>query len=138
MSTEKAKIDISQLDVVTAANTGVEIELFHPATKAKLDIWVTIEGSDSDEYRKTQRAQQNRRLRTAQRGRGGMKVTAEEIEQEAFELIAVGIKGWRNMVFKGAELPYSPENAIMLVREVPWIREQIDDAQGDRSLFLKS
>lgn len=140
-----SKFDAASLAPSTDA---VEVEIYNPRTKSGTGIYVTVLGKDSDVYRDTQRAQQNRRFKHLGRSRaGGLQLTAEEIENEALELLVTCTKSWRSVddgksspvvELSGKALEYSPANVRALYTEVPVIREQVDDAIHDRSTFMKS
>jgi hypothetical protein len=91
--------------------------------------------SDSEIARKHQRAVQRRRL--AMRGR--MKITPEELEAEATEVLAALTAGWYLVDLKGnvIDLPFSQENARELYGNpaVGWLREQLDESTADRGNF---
>ena len=65
----------------------------------------------------------------------GKDAPVEKVEDDllfGFELAAKRIVGW-----KGIEEPFTPENALTLVRTNPVIREQIMTASGTVSNFFK-
>lgn len=130
--------DLDRLDVVSAANEGAEFELVHPTTAEGLGIHVSVIGRDSDEFRRLTAAQARRRVqRMAKGGRNKMQ-DVEEIEAENIELLAASTRGWRGMVNKGQAVEFSRENAVQIYAKYPWIREQVDFAIGDRSLFIRA
>jgi len=134
-----AGFDISSLDVVKAANDGANVELVHPVSGEGLGIRVRVIGKDSDEFRRLIAAQSRRRVqRMAKQGRGVKAPDQEEIEHENVDLLAASTLGWEGMVYEGKELPFTRENAVMVYSKYPWVREQVDVAIGDRSLFIKA
>lgn len=132
--------DLSTLDTVSGANTGVEVELFNPATTDNLGIFVTVLGRDSKTFQKLQ-AKQNRNRMVKMEKAGGFKIgrlSAEELETDAIELLAACTKSWRGVKVDGVDLDCNAENAGMLYARFPWIREQIDAAINDRANFTKA
>lgn len=123
--------DLSTLNVVEAANKGTVVDITHPVSGEVLGIKITVAGSDSDIYRKAQRQILNKRL--AQRA---VKTKAEEIENESLELLVKCTLGWEGVEEAGAPIPFSAEAARSLYKKYPWLREQVDTAIADRSLFL--
>jgi hypothetical protein len=141
--------DLSELDSVSAANEGVEVELVNPKTGAGTGIFVRILGSDSDVFRKKTQEQQQRRMSRLFKG-GRMNpnsYSSSEAERDAIDLLAACTKSWRRasgegesatLLVKGEELSCTPENAKRLYSTFPWIKEQLDEAISDRANFLKS
>lgn len=131
-------MDLSTLNTVTAANAGAVLELAHPTTGTPLRneageaLTITLLGVDSDAYRKAQRAAQNKRLAK----RGGIKLTAEELEAESIETLAACTVAWANIEFEGRALECNRANAVKLYTALPWVREQVDAFMGDRANFL--
>jgi len=141
MTEAKTKpVDLASLDLAAAAEKGFELELLHPATKERLGIFISVLGKDSATFRDHVRRTANDRLRkqaVSQRRGAEVEVpTIEKIEADAIELLVVCTTGWRGLTYKGAELPFTAANAKMLFTELPWIREQVDQAVGDVENFL--
>jgi hypothetical protein len=131
--------------------SGLELEveapfrltLLHPVTRQPLrdtegkEAYIDHYSADSEIARKHQRAVQRRRL--AMRGR--LKITPEELEAEATEVLAALTAGWYLVDLKGnpIDLPFTQENARELYGNsaVGWLREQIDESAADRANFSK-
>lgn len=132
------------LDAIDTNAGSFAVELMHPGTGAALlddqgnPITISVVGKYSDQYIKVQKAQQNRRLKAA--GRKGLKLTADELEAEANELIAACITGWSGIVIGGEVLEFSLGNARKLIAnpKMAWVKEQLDVAIGDEANFTKS
>lgn len=135
----RTSLDLGSIDVVKAANEGVEVQLYHPGTNADLGVVIKVLGRDSTEFRRLS-AEQNRR-RMAKMTKGGTfkmgVINPEELENDLINLLAACTISWTGVRVDGAELPCSRENAAMLYTRFPWIREQVDATVGDRSVFLK-
>jgi len=145
-------LDLTQLDTSKTAETGVAVALRHPVTHVPLGVRIQVAGVDSDTYRSHIRRQQNRRMEQAKRSRGQISISAEELENDALDLLVACTKGWESDIEEHGEkktvsaipcgeqglLPCTPEN----VRKVyanpgfAWLREQVDAEIGDRSNFL--
>ena len=138
---EKKTIDLAGLDTVAGANAGFDVMLFHPATREDLGIVFTVFGKDSDRFQEVARTQQKRRLNKM--SKGGFRsatgsLSPEEMEQESIDLLAACTIGWSdNFVINGGPVQFSIEAARRIYKQFPWIKEQIDDAMGDRSNFIK-
>jgi hypothetical protein len=134
--------DLSDLSTASLSDSGAAMELCHPATNQVLKgdddkpITITLAGIDSDIYRKAQRKQLNKRL---QAGRGkAPKLTAEELEEEALDVLAQCTLAWSgNFSVRGQKLECNRANARTLYSEMPWIREQADAFMGERANYIR-
>ncbi|MBF0375535.1 MAG: hypothetical protein HQL38_18530 [Alphaproteobacteria bacterium] len=131
-------IDLASLDTAACANRGAAMTLLHPATRQPLldsegqAVAITLAGQDSEAWRKAQRIVSNRRLAA----RGKAKLTAEELEVEALEMLARCTLAWTGVVIDGKALDCTPANARHLYERLPWVREQADDFVADRANYL--
>lgn len=137
-------MDLSTLEPTT---DSVSVPLRHPTTNEKLfwedepgqpdkskPVTVNIVGMDSEAFRTRHRAIINKRLNAGKKA----KITAEEIESESIDTIAVCITGWQHVGLDKKPLEYSRANAKVLLTRLPWLREQLDEAIADRANFLKT
>jgi len=90
---------------------------------------------DSEPYRKAKLKLDRARAKRFQ-GTRRLNLDPAEIDQENIYLLAACIADWTGVVFEGAVLPYSHENAVRLLSEVPEVYEQVDLFVGDRGNFL--
>src|SRR4029077_1406550 len=121
--------------------TPFRLTLIHPVTRQPMrdadgnQAYIDHYSADSEIARKHQRNVQRRRL--AMRGR--MKITPEELEGEAVEILAALTAGWHLVDLKGnvIDLPFNQDNARELYANpaVSWLREQIDESTADRANF---
>jgi hypothetical protein len=129
--------------------SGLELEvektfrliLVNPITRQPIrdsegnEAYIDHYSSDSEIARKHQRAIQRRRL--AMRGR--TKITPEELEAEAVDILAALSTGWNLVDLKGGkiDIPFSQEAARELYTNpaVGWLREQLDESTADRANF---
>lgn len=135
---------LAELSTKTTAEQGAAITIYHPKTNLPLDITITVCGSDSETFRKISRKQLNRRLEQSSKARNRqVQMTAEELEAEALDVLVACTKGWATgarpeiELNPGEWLPCTPEHVRTVYEELPWLREQIDQAIGDRSNFLQ-
>lgn len=135
-------MDLEKFDVVKGANDGFELELLSPKDNSTpLGIFITIMGTDSDEFRKIRSAQNRQRVAKLSKGNRTI-VSADEIDAAAIELLVACTKSWRDgtkitITLRGEELPCIPMNVEKLFKAMPWIREQVDVAINDRANFIK-
>jgi hypothetical protein len=100
------------------------------------EAYVDLYSSDSDIARRHNRETQRRRLNM--RGRG--KLTPEELEAEATDLLVALTAGWSLVALDGSMLglPFSAQNARVVYDKVTWIREQVDEFAADRGNFTRA
>jgi hypothetical protein len=127
--------DLSQLDTQKGADEGFELTLVHPKTGERLPMVITLLGYDSAAYQDAMLDQQRVRFKEMQKSRR-REMTPEELDAAALELLVVATRAWRGMKLDGTELACTPENARTVYRRFPWIREQANEAIGDRANFL--
>jgi hypothetical protein len=109
-----------------------------------MGITIVVCGTDSETYKKIQRKQLNRRMERSARNRNRqLQLTAEELEAENLDVLVACTKSWSEngsptIEFnRGELLPCTPENVRRLYEEYPWMKDQIDQAIGDRANFLQ-
>lgn len=133
-------MDLSKLNTVALADTGIAVELRHPGTGEKLkndkgDLMViTVAGSDSALFK----GELKTRIRQAQLNKKRKdEVDIDEVEKRGVDLLAKCTLSWSGLQLDGKDYPHSHANAAKLYADYPWIKEQVDAAMADRSnLFL--
>ena len=142
-------MDFVKLDVISGANAGFDVQLTHPGTAENLPLFIRVLGSDSDEYRRIEAEQNRKRIDKVWKG-GVFRAsaqTAEETEEQTITKLASVTKEWGEVLAdgtkrasfenKGKLLECSVENAALLYRENPWVKEQVFAAVNDRQNFIK-
>ncbi len=134
-----APVDLSSLDSIEAANKGAPVELYSPITGKDLNIRVFLVGRDSDTFKEASTEQNRRRIQKMSKGgfRPG-NAPIDDSDKEGIALLAACTTGWENMLLEGKQVPFSRKAAIDIYTRFPWIKEQIDNAVGDRALFMKA
>ncbi len=126
--------DLAQLGGLTEAQEkGIDVAITHPGTGEPLGITVTVAGPDSDRQRKARAVITNDRIEKRIR-----KATADRLDEEALTMTCAAIIGWDGVIVDGKAVEFNPCNASILLKRFPFIRDQIDAAVGDRSVFIKS
>ena len=118
--------DLLTLDLKEFAGQGVSIQLKHPVTGKKLDSFITIQGSDSAEYK-------NAMIAVAKSNSSSDSVDHEANGAKIMSLITLG---WSGLKFGEEEISYSKEEAEKLYARFGWISDQVFSAVNDRKLFL--
>lgn len=120
--------DLSKNNFAETAEAGYEFQLRLP-TGDLTDAYITVRGDNSKTVkafnrRKFTEMRQKQQI-AKRRGRDEEEFTIEEGEDLAVESAIVRIITWKNIAEKGVEIPFTKENADRILREHPWIREQV-------------
>lgn len=96
---------------------------------------IGVIGADSDEAIRLRNANSNKRLAQGVR----MKLTAEGLDSEGAVYLARLSKRW-NITMGGEKPAFSYEAVLGLYRnkKLPFIREKVDQAIGERANFMKA
>lgn len=89
-------------------------------------VTIRIAGSYSTRFRRAKEAQTQRLIDRARRGKNN----ANDVERANLETLAVCILSW-----DGIPLELSVTNAMHVLTSMPWVREQLQEAQGDHEGF---
>ena len=122
-----------------------KLVLRHPETNVELEhnekpIFLLVRSVDHPEVKKVERRISKKRIESVQQSRGKVKISADEIEEEATMRLVAHLAGWENLVMDGKPLVYSAEACKKLLNNdaFGWIRTQLDEFAGDRGNFLKT
>lgn len=138
-------MDVSDLKLNSAAEEGVWFEVYHPLTDEVLEgTWIRVRSLQSDTFRQTtmrigeelleagNRQQRRRRTRRAN-------LTAEEQREVQLRATAEALLvDWRGIEERGTEVSVTEANALRLLREYPWLYEQVLEAAQDRAAFVEN
>lgn len=129
-----------------AVDAPARMTIVHPVTGQPLRLlgldgeptgeaaWIDLISADSAAARQHQREAQNRRLRARARS-----ITAETIEADGTDLLAVLTRGWALATLDGTpiDVPCTPENAreLYATPELAWLRRQVDEFVADLGNF---
>lgn len=142
--------DLGSINTGAASDRGKIVNILHPTSTAPIGIEVDVLGCDSREFKRNQREQQNRRLKNQSKNKGKLKLSAEELEEEALSTICALVIAWRQknedgswkntLTVNGQELECNDDNKRRIFSDLGfnWMREQIDEEIGDREGFLQS
>jgi len=119
----------------------IVVELKHPVTEELLTkddgkpMTITVYAPHSSVYKSQMHEQTNKRIQKASKGKK-VTFTAEELENTTLELLAKTTKDW-SIQLNGKSPKYSVGEAIDLYAKLPWLKQQVLEAQEDFSAFLK-
>jgi hypothetical protein len=128
-NTSNAITDIAE---IKAASRQVKIK--HPVTDEEIGLTITLIPESDQKVQAAQRKFLNERL---QRGK---KVTAEQIEAGTLSKVVSAISGWewKGIAFKGEVPEFTEANVRKVLKELPWVRTQIETELGDDAAFFPS
>lgn len=134
-------MDLSKL-TVGKAEEGVWLDILHPSANVPFDppVRVLLLGEDSAHYRGQQHKINNKRIQqafAANRGQVKQFVTSEEMDVDTIHSLSTTIKDWENVEWNGSPMPCNEKNAAIVLKEVPWMREQIKEFVENRSNFFE-
>ena len=136
---EVAGTDLSSLDTAALSNKGFDVHVFNPKTQKETGIVITVLGQDSDAYKAVQRKQAARSLHAAlNTGPKREQKMVDAAEDNIPEILAATTVGWTGIRLNGKEYPFNAGNALNLYENYPLVRDQVLEAQRDRSNFLSA
>lgn len=134
-------MDLSTIDLKSAAAEGIVVKLQHPATGEYIRddagelVTITVLGKDSEQW---QASAKRINARNAARYKN-KPVPASALESALYDILADCTVSWSDKIeYDGKKLKCNVENARMLYESRNWIAEQLIEAAADRSsYFLK-
>ena len=133
-------LNLSVLNVSEVSESGIDIELVHPATGEGLDAWVRVRGKDSRTVQNHARKVVNDMQKREKIAKGKNKdadLSIEELEMLAVERAVVRIISGRGIEEEGQPVPFTVENATRILKDNPWIREQVLENSDDLTGFFR-
>lgn len=126
-------------DFDTSGQTAT-MQIRHPVTGEALatdkdePIEITLFSADSPQYEEALHEAQRAAARVAAQSEGIPDPAG--ITKRSIQVLARAITGWRNIILKGETLPFNHQNAVRLLTEVRFIREQVSRFVSNRANFL--
>lgn len=124
---------LTDFNSVEGSNEGAVLVLKHPVTGVDTDAWIKVAGPDS-KLAKQRRAQVQRLLRGK---RNVSDLDIDTLEKEALETRVAMTLDWGN-IEDGGKLNCTEANVRKVYENYPWVADQVDEFQGDRSNFFTS
>lgn len=136
-------LDLGSFETRTVSNAGIDYAIINPKTGEPSATVFKLLGKDSDEYLQyrdaVDREMQGKLIQAvANNAKNGAepKVDAPSDLDLIIDELVVLTKGWTNVRWNGADLPFSKENARMIYRENAIVRAQVKRITEDRSNFF--
>lgn len=123
------------MDIASITATERTVDIKHPANGEPIGLRVTLLPDSDAKVVAARRKFLNERL---QRGK---KITAEVIEAQQTSLIAAAVNGWDwagEATFRGEKPEFNEANLRKVLKELPWIKAQLDEELGDEAAFFVS
>lgn len=120
----------------------IVVNLYHPATYENLttedgkEMTIEVYAPHTLEHKTVVHEIGNRQLDKMQKHKGKYKFTVQELEDFTVERLSKITKDWV-IQLNGTKPKFTVQKAAELYRELPWIRDQIEEAISDTILFLK-
>ena len=131
-------MELSNLNLGVAAESGYDLVLQHPITGDDLDGVVRVRGDKSKTVQVFSRKRVNelQKRERMQKGKGkDTDLSIEELEQMHIESGIARVISWKNIKKDGEDLPFTKENAESVFKDYPWVLEQVLDASSNLNLF---
>ena len=125
--------DIINDDYSKSAETAFEFELKLPTgadSGAKLQV-IGGQSSTIRNYNKRKYQEYQQRQQIAKRKGREDEMSLDDAEELAIENAATRLVGWTGIQEKGKDVPYSKEKANEILKQHPWIREQVIQESED-------
>lgn len=126
-------MDIGRLATAEAHGEGAECNILDPLTGEPTDVFITIKGADSKDWR-AQKKKQTNAVMNARAGGKSQDIDFDAMDVEA--LVAVTI-GWRGIVDNGEDYPFSKKNAKRLYENSPAVVNQLLSFLSNGANFTK-
>lgn len=141
MSTQSSDFDLDQApSVADVEDAGQVVHLldrndelaFYGEGKEKKPVTVRVAGTYSKTFKDAESKQRRKMLKRRQAPSG------DELEARQLELEAACVLGWEGFVAGGKPVPHNYENALKILRVMPWVRRQVQRAMEDHAAFFES
>lgn len=107
---------------------GTEIEVRDVRGEVEEGVTITVVGTYSTTYTRAQKRNRDKYFR--------QRLDGDTLEKQSLETVARCIKSWKGFTSNGQEFPYTTDNAVLLLANAPWIREQVEGAMNDHASFF--
>ncbi|WP_321532265.1 hypothetical protein [uncultured Desulfuromonas sp.] len=139
-------MDLATLNTAQNADTGIEIEIFHPTTGEPIGLTIMVLGSDSQAYIDAERKINKRRNEQAKRTRDlSAGLDYDQLQAAVTEKMVACFVNWKTadgapLKLNGTGLESSKDNfrKVITDRGFFWLRQQVQQAMDNVANFLPS
>lgn len=124
---------MSEITAIVAVARAIDIK--HPATEAPVGLRITLLPDTHPKVRAASRKALDDRLQ----GKG--KITAAKMEQGRTDMLVASVGGWEwqgDLTFHGDKPSLTDESLRKVLKELPWIGDQLEVELGNRAEFFRS
>jgi hypothetical protein len=118
------------------ADTGAELQLRDLDEEIIKGVTITLLGKDSKVYTRILRDRQQAMLTRMQKGRKGASLDADKMAEDSLDDLVKLTLGWEGVQDEKGSMKFTPENALRLYKDVPSVREQVEQFIAERANFL--
>lgn len=126
--TTQGLFDLSKNDVSKSAEAGYEFQLVMPGSGDETGAFITVRGEQSPVVKSFAKKKYNEyqmQEQAAKRKGKEYSMSLEEAEEMSIESATNRVISWRGIANEGAEVPFTKEACATVLKDHPWIREQI-------------
>lgn len=124
-------MDFKQLATADAHSEGAECNILDPVTRQPTDVFITIMGADSKQWR----AQKKKQTNAVLAARSGGKMESIDFDQMDVDALAEVTISWRGISMDGEEYAFSKANAKKLYQSAPAVVSQLLEFLSDGANF---
>jgi hypothetical protein len=132
-------LDLSNFDTSKLANEGAKLYPILPGQEEPTDqMYLVVLGSDSDAFRKIKVAEARKEL-AKKKGKRDQEASDDELLsliEGKTEIVAALVKDWHGVALNGEPLPCTPDNVLMLLNQLPWLKRQVNTFAAQVEHFL--
>lgn len=124
-------MEFDNLATSVAHEAGAEVNILSPVDGKPTDVFITIMGADSREWRRQKKKHTAKIISARAQG------TLDELDYDAMDveaLVAVTV-GWRGIIDGGKEFKYTKANAKKLYENAPAVVSQLLEFVSDNANF---
>lgn len=123
------------MDIATITPSARTVEITHPGTGEPIGLKVELLPDSDDKVQAARRKWLNERM---QRNK---KITVEAAEAHQLNVIEAAVSGWAwggDLTFHGEKPAFSPAVLRKVLKELPWVKSQLDSELGDEAAFFRN
>lgn len=131
-------LDLVKNNVTSWAEAGYTFELEIPGSYEKTGGFVTVRGTESKTakaYLRKKWMELQRQETAKSRGKKVDEKSLDDTEEELAEMAITRIISWKGIQENGVDIPFTHENAMRILLEHSWIREQVLQESGNIENF---
>ena len=125
-------MDFAQLATAQAHAEGAECNIKNPLNGEPTDVFITIMGSDSREWRAAKKNQTSQILKAKSQGK---EESLDFDRMDVDALLSVTID-WRGIIKDGEEFEFNKKNARELYQDAPGVVSQLLEFLGNGENFI--